>query len=120
MRDIDFTQMMTMQKELFELHKNKWSPMEAKYGRNFVLWMIEEIGEVISIIKKKGDEAIMTDTDVRKAFTEEMADVMMYFVDTLLRYGVTPEEFATAYSDKHEYDLKRNYDKEREKKPAHI
>ena len=57
-KDINFSEMMKMQKELWEVNKDKWSPMEAKYGRNFLLWMIEEMGEVISIIKKKGDNAI--------------------------------------------------------------
>ena len=52
--DIKISDMMKMQMELWELNKDNWSPMEAKYGRNFLLWMIEEMGEVISIIKKKG------------------------------------------------------------------
>ena len=38
--------------------------------------MIEEVGECISIIKKKGDDAIMNDEAVRKAFVEEMGDVL--------------------------------------------
>ena len=58
-KNINISEMMEMQKELWEIHKDKWSPMEAKYGRNFLLWMIEEMGEAISIIKKKGDNAIM-------------------------------------------------------------
>ncbi|MEG1923731.1 MAG: nucleotide pyrophosphohydrolase [Clostridia bacterium] len=111
--DINFNDMMIMQKELFELHKDKWSPMEAQYGRNFILWMIEEVGETISIIKKKGDNAIMNDKEVRAKFVEEMSDIMMYYVDTLLRYGVSANEIASAYVNKHEYDMKRNYDKER-------
>ena len=49
-KDIKFSEMMNMQMNLWEINKDKWSPMEAKYGRNFLLWMIEEMGEVISII----------------------------------------------------------------------
>lgn len=45
-KDINISEMMEMQKELWEIHKDKWSPMEAKYGRNFLLWMIEEMGEL--------------------------------------------------------------------------
>ena len=46
--------MMDRQKILFEQNKAKWSPMEPAYGRNFLLWMFEEMGECIAIIKKKG------------------------------------------------------------------
>lgn len=33
MSDLKISDMMRMQKELFELHKDTWSPMEAEYGR---------------------------------------------------------------------------------------
>ena len=113
--DINFSDMMKMQMELWEIHKDSWSPMEAKYGRNFLLWMIEEMGEVISIIKKKGDNAIMENSDVRKSFVEEMSDVLMYYNDTLLRYGITPDEISSAYIQKHNKDMKRNYSSEYKK-----
>lgn len=114
-QDIKISDMMDMQKELWELHKDKWSPMEAKYGRNFLLWMIEEIGEVISIIKKKGDNAIMSNEEVRKAFIEEMGDVLMYYNDTLLRYGITSNEISKAYIEKHNKNMGRNYQEEYKK-----
>ena len=96
-KDIKISEMMGMQKELWEANKENWSPMEAKYGRNFLLWMIEEMGEAISIIKKKGDNAIMTNEEVRRAFVEELSDVLMYYNETLLRYGITANEISTAY-----------------------
>ena len=54
----------------------------------------------------------MADETVRAAFVEEMSDVLMYYVDTLLRYRITPEELATAYRDKHEHNLSRAYHEE--------
>lgn len=110
--DIKISEMMEMQKELWELHKDKWSPMEAKYGRNFLLWMIEEMGEVISVIKKKGDNAIMTDRKIREHFVEEMSDVLMYYNDVLLRYNITPNEISSAYINKHNKNMNRNYEKD--------
>jgi NTP pyrophosphatase (non-canonical NTP hydrolase) len=83
--------------------------MEPACGRNFISWMMEEIGESIAVIKKKGDAAIMDDPSVRDAFVEEMSDVLMYFTDTLLRYNVTPEELSAAYVNKHERNMGRNY-----------
>jgi NTP pyrophosphatase (non-canonical NTP hydrolase) len=116
MNDIKISDMLNMQKALYELHKDTWAPLEAQYGRNSILWMMEEIGECIAIIKKKGDSAIMEDENVRKAFCEELSDVLMYFNDTLLRYGITADEISSAYIDKHEKNMGRNYVKEYEHK----
>ena len=110
--DLSISQMMQLQRELFELHKDKWSPMEPEYGKDFILYMVEEIGEVISVVKKKGSTAIMEDPNVREAFLSEMADVLMYYNDILLRYHVTPEEISHAYAQKHSIDMARNYQKE--------
>lgn len=41
-----------------------------------------------------------------------MSDVLMYFYDTLLRYGVTAEEFSKAYIDKHNKNTGRDYTEE--------
>lgn len=112
MSDIKISEMMAMQHELWEQNKDKWSPMEAEYGRNFLLWMVEEMGEAISIIKKKGDSAIMNDREVRNSFLEEMSDVLMYYTETLLRYRVTPDEISNAYMEKHEKNMERDYQKE--------
>lgn len=92
--------------------------MEAKFGRNFILWMMEEMGECIAIIKKKGDSAIMREASVREAFVEEMSDVLMYYFDTLLRYGVTPEEISNAYVAKHNKNMGRDYQREYNNKYA--
>ncbi len=41
--DLTISQMMQMQKALYERNKATWSPMEPEYGRDFILYMIEEI-----------------------------------------------------------------------------
>ena len=114
MQDLSISDMMAMQRELWEIHKDSWSPMEPQYARDFLLFMIEEIGECIAIIKKKGDAAIAEDPQVRQHFVEEMCDVLMYFTDTLLRYGITPEEVSQAYRQKHCRNMGRDYEKEYE------
>lgn len=114
--DLSISEMMRLQEELFDLHKDKWPPMKPEYGKDFILYMIEEIGEVISVVKKKGNEAIMDDPNARRAFLYEMADVLMYYHDVLLRYHVTPEEIAQAYKEKHNFDMNRNYAREYEEK----
>lgn len=116
MPDLKISEMLEMQKELFEPHKDKWPPMTPEAGRNFLLFMVEEMGEAIAIIKKKGDKAIMEDESVRSAFCEEMADVLMYYNDTLLRYGITAEEISKAYLEKHAKNMGRDYQAEYDKK----
>lgn len=114
--DLKISEMMQMQRELFEPHKDKWFPMEPEYGKDFILFMVEEIGEAIAVVKKKGSRAIMEDPAVREAFLSEMADVLMYYHDVLLRYHVTSGEISEAFAKKHDFDLKRNYTKEYEGK----
>ena len=110
--DLKISQMMEMQKELFALHKDTWSPMEAEYGKDFILYMMEEVGETIAILKKKGSGAVVSDAEVREAFLEEMADVLMYYHDILLRFQVTPEEISEAYLKKHARNMGRDYTRE--------
>lgn len=110
--DLSISQMMRMQEELFAPHKDKWPPIEPEYGKDFILFMVEEIGEVIAVLKKKGSTAIMEDPAVREAFLSEMADVLMYYHDVLLRYHVTPEEISLAFTRKHDLDMHRNYAQE--------
>lgn len=112
--DLSISQMMQMQRELYALHEGFWSPMEPEYGRDFLLYMVEEMGEVIAVLNKKGSDAIVTDPAVRAAFLEEMADVLMYYNEVLLRYHVTPEEISDSYRRKHEKNMGRNYQKEYE------
>lgn len=109
MNDINISQMMAMQRELYELHKDEWYPRVPKTGRDFMLYLTEELGEAIAIIKKKGDQAVTDDPEVRQHFTEEMIDIMMYYTEILICHGITPEEFATAYAKKHAKNMGRNY-----------
>lgn len=113
MSDLKISEMQKMQYDLWERHKHEWSPMTPEYGRNFILWMIEEIGEAISIVKKKGEEKIMGTPTVRKAFVEELADVLMYYNEILLRYDISADEISEAYLTKHDRNMSRNYAKER-------
>lgn len=110
--DLSVSEMMRLQQELFEPHKDQWHPMAPEYGKDFILYMVEEIGEVIAVLKKKGSGSVMEDAAVREAFLSEMADVLMYYNDVLLRFHVTPEEISEAYLKKHGADMKRNYTEE--------
>ena len=47
---------------------------------------------------------------------EEMADVMMYYTDTLLRYHIAEEEISEAYVKKYGKNMGRDYTAEYEEK----
>ena len=115
MNDLKISDIMDMQTMLWKKHERKWDPMEAEYARNSLLWMMEEVGEVIAIIKKKGDNAILHNEVVRESFLEEMSDVIMYLADTLLRYKVGYEEISEAFIRKYEHNMGRNFKQENDK-----
>ena len=110
--EMKISEMLKCQYELWEKHKDTWSPMTAEHARNSLLWMIEELGEAIAIIKKKGEKEILSDNEIKDAFLEEMVDVFMYFLDVLLRYGISAEDFSKAYIRKNNYNQQRDYVKE--------
>ena len=99
---MEFTinEMLDMQRALQERYKDKWEPICAATGQNKLLWMIGEVGEVIDIVKKNGGEAASEDEELRKNLIEEMADVLMYYNDVLLCYGITSDELKRAYTEK--------------------
>ncbi len=100
-------EMQKMQIELQEKYKNKWEPISPEAGQNKLLWMIGEIGEVIDIIKQNGASRMLDTPDVRNHLVEELADVLMYYNDVLLCYGITEEELKQAYVRKFEKNMKR-------------
>lgn len=44
--------MKEMQRTLQEKYKDKWEGISPEVGKNKLLWMVGEIGEVIDIVKK--------------------------------------------------------------------
>ena len=102
-KDLSISEMKKMQEELYD-------------AKNHILYMIEEVGECISIIKKKGIKAIMEDKEVRSRFLEEITDVQNYYIEVLNRLNITPEEYSNAYIEKHNYNMNRNFQKDNEQK----
>ena len=107
MTDFTINEMRTMQEALQEKYRGQWEPIAPSTGKNKLLWMIGEIGEVIDIIKKNGDQKVTDDSDIRKELVEEMADVLMYYNDVMLCYGITADELKKAYIGKFERNMKR-------------
>jgi NTP pyrophosphatase (non-canonical NTP hydrolase) len=107
MSDFSINEMQEMQKALQEKYKHKWEPICPEIGKNKLLWMIGEVGEVIDIVKKHGGEKACTDAELRKLLVEEMADVLMYYNDVMLCYGISADELKQTYSEKFEKNMNR-------------
>ena len=105
--DFGIDEMQKMQIKLQNKYKDKWESICPETGKNKLLWMIGEIGEVIDIVKKNGGTKSASDTQLRKALVEEMADVLMYYNDVMLCYGITADELKQAYIDKFEKNMNR-------------
>lgn len=107
MDDFSINEMLDMQIALQARYKEKWKPISPERGKDQLLWMIGEIGEVIDIIKKHGSEKVSQDERSRADLVEELADVLMYYNDILLCYGISAEELKRSYVSKFEKNMKR-------------
>ena len=107
MADLSVNEMLDMQRALQEKYKDKWEGISPAVGKNKLLWMIGEIGEVIDIIKKYGDGASDTDSPHREHLVEELADVLMYYNDVLLCCGITSDELKRVYTEKFHRNMER-------------
>lgn len=108
MADVKISELMQMQHTLAAQKgwlKNR-TPDKAHMS---ILWSIDELGEAIAIIKKKGADAIMENPSVREHYVEEVADVFMYLLDMMESYGITAEEFSDAYIAKFRRNMGRDW-----------
>ena len=65
--------------------------------------MMDEAGEVGDVVRKQGLE----EPEVRRHFVEEMCDVMMYFNDLMICFGISSDELAEQYHAKHHRNMTR-------------
>ena len=107
MKDFGINEMLEMQKSLQEKYKNIWKPISPERGKDQLLWMIGEVGEVIDIIKKHGGEKASQDTELRKQLVEELADILMYYNDILLCYDISSKELRETYINKYKKNMER-------------
>ena len=107
MSDFGINEMLDMQRMLQEKYKDRWEGISPEVGKNKLLWMIGEVGEVIDIVKKYEPESCAEDHPEREHLVEELADVLMYYNDVLLCYGISAEELKAIYTSKFEKNMTR-------------
>ena len=104
---LSIQELIQIQLALQEKYKGKWEPIGPATGKNKLLWMVGEVGEVAEIIKKNGHERIMEQGPIRAHFVEEMADVLMYYGDIMNCFSITPEELKASYTEKFQRNMER-------------
>ena len=109
MQNLSINELIQMLNELQNRMKGKWPPAIPDNGHFSLLWMYEELGEVVAITKKRGNDAIMEDEAVRSAFVEELVDVLMYYVDLMTCFNVTSDEISQAFIAKHQKNMRRDF-----------
>lgn len=102
-----FEEMQAIQKELQAKYQDQWGKLTPDKGARYLLWMMVEAGEAADIVKKEGDGEIMENPETRRHFVEELCDVMMYFNDLMLIYGIQPDELEAVYLEKHRRNMSR-------------
>lgn len=107
MSEFTINEMKEMQEKLQDKYKEKWEGISPEVGKNKLLWMIGEIGEVIDIVKKHGGLKVNNDIELRKELVEELADVLMYYNDVLLCYDISSDELKSAYVNKFKRNMNR-------------
>lgn len=76
--DFTINEMQDMQRKLQDKYKEKWESIGPETGKNKLLWMIGEIGEVIDIVKKNGGTKACSDAKLRNGL---MQDAMREYTD---------------------------------------
>lgn len=107
--NLSISDLMQMQWALHNLNEEWRKAISPQHGSRHLFLMMEEIGELSSIIKKRGDVAIMDNPQVRAAFIEEASDILAYLTNTLLCYKISPSEWSQSIQQKNQKNLKRNW-----------
>ena len=107
MEDFGINEMLEMQRELQKRYADIWEGISPQVGKNKLLWMVGEIGEVIDIVKKHDADQLCQEEPTRRQLVEELADVLMYYSDVLLCYGISAEELRQTYAEKHIRNMAR-------------
>lgn len=93
-------EMLDRQMELREKYREKWGGLSPAVSIEQMLWAYGELAEAADLLKKKGVDAVNAEPALRRHFMEEIGDAIMYLMDTLLCFDMTPEEFSQIYREK--------------------
>lgn len=101
--------MLDMQNRLYDKCgiANRWLTYTPDHAQLHWLYMLGEAGEVVDVLKKNSLETLLQLGPARAHMVEELADTLMFFVDTMACMQVSADELAQAYKEKHERNINR-------------
>lgn len=83
MNDFTVNEMLAMQQKLQEKYQDKWAALTPEIGKNQLLWMVGEIGEVIDIVKKNGGTKAAEDPGLEKIWSRNwqmcLCTIMIFY-----------------------------------------
>ena len=97
---LSIREMLARQAELQEKYREKWGGLAPAVSIEQMLWAYGELAEAADLLKKQGVNAVNAQPALRRHFMEEIGDAIMYLMDTLLCFDMTPEEFSQIYREK--------------------
>ena len=100
-------EMLTRQAALQKKYREKWGALTPDVSVRQMLWAYGELAEAADLLKKQGPDAVNVEPALRRHFMEEIGDAIMYLMDTLLCFDMSPEEFSQIYREKCEKNLGR-------------
>ena len=101
-------EMLAYQKRLQDKYSKQWGePIAPETSVNKLLWAHGELAEASDIVKKNRPARVAEDSELQRHLMEELGDVMMYLMDVLLCYDLSPEEFSKIYREKCERNVNR-------------
>ena len=80
MTSFTLEEILEMQRALQERYKHKWEPICPENGKNKMLWMIGEIGEVAEVLNKRAGRKFSEGEDLQTQLGTELADMLHYIV----------------------------------------
>lgn len=107
MSEFSFGEILRLQRKLEDKYEEDWGALTPEMGKEKLLYLYGELGEVCDVIKKNGLQKVMSDETVRAHLLEETADCLMYLADFMLCYGITEDEIGEAFRKKLEINMNR-------------
>ena len=109
MNNFGINEMQEMQKALRDKYKDRWGELTPEVGKNQLLWMVGEIGEVIDIVKKHLAQGHELDKD---RILGELGDIAWYLAEAATALDMDLEDVLQANIDK----LKKRRERQKRQK----
>ena len=109
MDDLTISAMQQMQAELQEKYFDRWGGLSPAQGRSHLEAMlcVRPSIEAVACYDIRPEGAQRYAEEMTARFVEELCDVYMYLASTAMCYGITPQELAHTFVEKHRRNMQR-------------